>query len=71
MQVNRWSSAAFVAPLLFPRGVVRAPSKQAVSNPPALYLVFSFANASLTRGAKGESGASFKYFSYSFAISSS
>src|SRR5438445_13838933 len=37
----------------------------------ATYLGFSFANASFTRGVKGESGASFKYFSYSFAISSS
>jgi len=35
------------------------------------YLAFSFANASFTRGANRESGASFKYSSYSFAISSS
>src|SRR6266403_946989 len=37
----------------------------------APYLGFNFANASFTRGAKGESGASFKYSSYSLAISSS
>src|SRR6266481_562492 len=37
----------------------------------APYLGFSFANVSFTRGAKGESGASFKYSAYSLAISSS
>src|SRR5215475_1976490 len=35
------------------------------------YLDFIFVNASFTRGANGESGASFKYSSYSLAISSS
>ena len=39
--------------------------------PTAPYLDFSFANVSFTRGAKGESGASFKYSSHSLAISSS
>src|ERR1700686_518283 len=37
----------------------------------APYLDFSFANVSFTRGAKEESGASFKYSSHSLAISSS
>src|SRR4029077_9589637 len=42
-----------------------------IERAPAPYLGLSLANSSFTRGAKGESGASFKYSLYSFAISSS
>lgn len=43
----------------------------AVRDPSLPHLGLSCANASFTRGAKIESGASFKYSLYSFAISSS